>query len=288
MEFFADGPFVVILSLDREAVEAGADDAVLHGEAGDAVPPISAQEYADEVVRLMPTGSGYSTQEANEVLQLVPEATWERTGSTEQDGNLLVTYESAEVEGELTLTVDLELAEAREFQAVVAAEFSGEPVTPGDPPEGSLSNPCDEPWSQVPSAGAGEASEEVALTALDLLDLAAACNIDDIVARAEQDATVMSPVGSSPAEAFAGDEAWERVNALALLLSEFQPALETDDEGQTVAVWPGLPPDRLDELVELGLHTQEEVDTMQAAGKYSGWQVRIAEDGTWLGLTSGD
>ena len=36
----------------------------------------------------MPTGSGYSTEEANAVLHLVPESTWERTGSTEQDFNL--------------------------------------------------------------------------------------------------------------------------------------------------------------------------------------------------------
>ncbi|WP_114907800.1 hypothetical protein [Ornithinimicrobium murale] len=293
VRYLAEGPYGLTLRIDRAAAESGAEDAVLHGETGDATEAMTSEEYADLVVELFRSWPEdysmgvYATERVQDELTQVPsQVTWERTGSVEDGDHVLVTYLDAESGNELVLTVDRALVEARDYYAVVAVEFTGEPIAPSGPPEGSVGHPCDEPWSQVSPAGAGGASEEVALTALDLIDLAASCDIDGLVGIAEQDGTAFSPGGLSPKDAFAGEDGRDRVAALAILLSAYEPVLEAND-GVTVAQWPELPVDELDGLAELGLYTAEEIDAMRADGGYTGWRITIAEDGTWLGLTSG-
>lgn len=285
VDVLAEGPSGVTLTVDRATVEAGGDDGVLRGEQIDAPARMSLEEYADVAVETWVIGAPgiYAAVDAVSVLDQVPtDGSWERTGSSKDGEVMLVTYENDTVEGELVLTVDPVLVELREYGAVVDASFSG------DPAGVATTHPCDEPWSRVSPAGTGDASQEVALTSLDLFDLAASCDVDSLTSWAEQDATVLSLGSATPANAFAGEQGRERVNVLAQLFSEFQPALETGDDGQTVAVWPGLPLERLDELVDLGLYTPEEVDAMRDNGAYTGWRIVIDDDGSWLSMVEGE
>ncbi|USQ81533.1 hypothetical protein [Ornithinimicrobium faecis] len=281
----AEGPFGVSVTVDHAAALAGADDAVLHGESGDAPARLTVEQYADLGVESWVGGWAgiQAAPDAETVLDQVPiDGDWVRSGSSADGEVVLVTYVNDTVEGELVLTVDPALVELREYQAIVDASFSGDPI--GVP----TTHPCDEPWSRVPPAGTGDAPGGVDLTSLDLFDLAASCNVDGLAAWAERDSTMLSFGALTPADAFAGEQGRERANVMARMFAEYQPALENGDDGQTVAVWPGLPLDRLDELVELGLYSQEEIDTMQDNGAYTGWRIVIGEDGSWLSMTEGD
>lgn len=128
VQFFAEGPYQMVLNLDREAVEAGADDGVLHGEATDAVELMTAEEYADLTIEMWGIGYAglYATDDVERVLDGVPtDGTWERTGAAAEGDVLLVTYENEAVDGVLVLTVDPHLVEIREYDAVVNAQYDG-------------------------------------------------------------------------------------------------------------------------------------------------------------------
>ncbi|WP_256839336.1 hypothetical protein [Ornithinimicrobium faecis] len=125
-----DNVYGLSLEVDRAAAEAGEDDAVLSGEAGDAMREHTPEEYADELVRLWQAGSQsylvFLTGGAAGVLEAEPTGgTWERTESTEGGEAALVTYANAETGRELLLTVNIADVEARAQQAVIAAEFQG-------------------------------------------------------------------------------------------------------------------------------------------------------------------
>ena len=126
VRFFTEGPDAVVLNLDREAVEAGADDGVLHGERTDAPELMTPEEHADLTIEMWGVGYAgmYAAEEAVLVLDQVPTGgTWSRTGTTAEGDLLLVTYESGTSDGVLTLTVDPQLVQEREFRAVVDAQF---------------------------------------------------------------------------------------------------------------------------------------------------------------------
>lgn len=285
--FFAEGPYAVPFSLDRSAVEAGAGDGVLHGEQQDAPANMSVEDYAD---RALEAGTGssvgvmYTTEDVDRVLKQLPtDETWLRSGSSDDGDLVLVTYQNDAVDGDLVLTVDRALVEERQWRAVVAAEFSGDLLT-GAPD----THPCDEPWSPVPLADLGDAPANAATPAQDLLDGAATCNLDFLAGLADQNGTMLSFGALTPAEAFSGEQGRERARALGVLLATYEPVLETGDEGQTVAEWPGLSLDQLDELVELGLYTEAEVQAMRDYGAYTGWRIAIDEQGQWLWMIEGD
>lgn len=296
VDYLSDGPNGLTLRIDRAAAESGAEDAVLHGETGDAVPAISAEEYADEVVRILPNRGPYASPEANDVLQLVPEGAWERTGSTEQDGNLLVTYEQAGVEGVLTLTVDLGIAEAREFYGVVDATYDGGPraglvVLP---------NPCDEPTTGLTAKGAPDATPATMQRAQEVLDLASSCDLDGLIALAQEQGTTLAhgemPEDDdsadygvpTPAEAFSGDEGRERAHVLATLLANYPPELGAGNDGPVLsATWPALEYEQWPELISLGIATQDDLESWELEGDYLGWWIHIEDDGTWTGMVEG-
>lgn len=131
VEYLGEGRNGLSLEIDRAAAEAGAEDAVLSGELGDALPATTPEEYADEVVRLWPQDDAvwtglYATEDVVEVLAAEPaDGTWDRTDTTEEsDGTVLVTYTNVESGRQLILTVDVAIVEARQMEvpAVIAAE----------------------------------------------------------------------------------------------------------------------------------------------------------------------
>ena len=149
-------------------------------------------------------------------------------------------------------------------------------------------NPCDQPSTGLTVMAGGATPSELD-RAQQLLDLASSCDLDGLIALAEEQGTFLSFGGTSPADAFAGEEGRARAHALVALLANFEPVIGGGNDGPLdAAMWPQIPQERWDELVELGIYTQEHVDLFRAEGNYVGWRIYIEPDGNWSGMVAGD
>lgn len=156
--------------------------------------------------------------------------------------------------------------------------------------------PAEECSSSGYTAGelrAGDSPEPVVQLATTLLDASVACDSGSLIAAAEDDTPTLSFGEVPPAEALALPDVEGRYLALAVLLSATDPSQENYEGDGSVTVWPAAySADATDadwqQVVEAGLHSQDEVDRMRGAEGYSGWRVGIAEDGTWLFFVAGD
>lgn len=149
-------------------------------------------------------------------------------------------------------------------------------------------NPCDQPSAGLTVKAGGATAAEVD-RAQELLDLASACDLDGLIALAEEEDTTLSFGGATAVEAFAGEEGQRRAQALVALLVNYEPVIGGGNDGPLdAAMWPDIPQEQWGELVELGVYTQEQVDSFSVVGGYMGWRIYIEPDGNWSGMVAGD
>lgn len=152
-----------------------------------------------------------------------------------------------------------------------------------------IPNPCDEPTARLTAKATPDATPATMDRAQELLDLASTCDLDGLIALAEEQGTFLSFGGTSPSAAFSGQEGRDRVHAIATLMANYPSALGTGNDGPlTSAEWPSLTREQWPELVELGIATQLEVDMWEEFGGYIGWRIHIEDDGLWSGMVAGD
>jgi hypothetical protein len=162
--------------------------------------------------------------------------------------------------------------------------------TPGSPASTLvvLPNPCDDPQTGLLVKG-GDATPAAVARAQELLDLASSCELDGLIALAEDQGTRLSFGGVAPEAAFSGEDGRERVHAMATLLANYPPKLAVGSDGSlTAAEWPLLNRVQWGELVELGIASPQEVETWEQFGGYVGWRILIEDDGLWSGMVAGD
>lgn len=164
------------------------------------------------------------------------------------------------------------------------------------PVAGPIASPCaspDDPSLQGLTVVGGDAEAAVVEKAQTLLELAAACDRDGLVALAGEDTTMLSLGGASAQDAFVTwDDADERIHAMVVVLSGFEPETMTQTDDVSYVQWPGGS-DGVDDamaarLVELGLYDEEQVGMMQGYGGYTGWRVVVEDTGRWSFMGAGD
>ncbi|NLG22756.1 MAG: hypothetical protein GX555_15155 [Actinomycetales bacterium] len=152
-----------------------------------------------------------------------------------------------------------------------------------------LPNPCDEPTTGLTVMGAPDATPATMERAQELLDLASTCDLDGLIALATDQSTTLSFGNTSPEDAFAGERGRERVHALASLLVNYPPELGGGSDGPVLSArWPELSEEQWPELIELGIATQQDLDSWESYGGYIGWRIYIEDDGLWSGMLAGD
>lgn len=134
---------------------------------------------------------------------------------------------------------------------------------------------------------------EVAETATALVRDAMRCDEEALIERAQQDDTSLSFGGTPAAEALAIPQEDPRYLKLVVMLSATSWA-RTDEGGQVLYVWPaahapGATEEDWQEVVDSGLHSEQEMAGMPGPGEaYFGWRVGISESGEWRFLIAGD
>jgi hypothetical protein len=180
----------------------------------------------------------------------------------------------------------------------------------------ATAEPTDEP-SDLPTRGADEPSDDcsaaslrsdtvpgfpglpgpAAETATTLLAAALDCDAEPLIALNEEDGTSTNFGGRTPEEFWTlpGAEEHQDVYAnLAVLLTRVDFAeVPGSEETQPMYVWPRLQAGEnsdaaWQEVVDVGLVTQEQADQMRAGEGYLGPRLGIAEDGTWMFFIAGD
>lgn len=176
-------------------------------------------------------------------------------------------------------TTDESTEDATMDDATTEDATTGEPALPIDP--------CTTPYPD-PVLRAESLPDQTRDRAEEVLAAAADCDLDTLVALAQQDQTFLSFGVVSPEEAFAGEEGAERAAAIATVMTLFEPG---QDAAGAPYRWPGTIQSEEDWVlvVESGLHTQDEVDLMRGSGMgYTGWRVGVDSGGTWMFMTAGD
>ena len=176
-------------------------------------------------------------------------------------------------------TTDESTEDATMDDATTEDATTGEPALPIDP--------CTTPYPD-PVLRAESLPDQTRDRAEEVLAAAADCDLDTLVALAQQDQTFLSFGVVSPEEAFAGEEGAERAAAIATVMTLFEPGQDAADAPYR---WPGTIQSEEDWVlvVESGLHTQDEVDLMRGSGMgYTGWRVGVDSGGTWMFMTAGD
>lgn len=168
-----------------------------------------------------------------------------------------------------------------------STEESTEEESTEDPAAALPIDPCGTAYPD-PVLLAAELPQPTTARATEVLELAAACDLDGLAALAQQEETHLSFGLVSPQEAFSGDEGAERAAAITTLLTLFQPGQDTPDAPYR---WPGAVESDEDWalLVDAGLYTQDEVELMRGSGMgYTGWRVGVDASGQWSFLVAGD
>ncbi|QFG68870.1 hypothetical protein [Ornithinimicrobium pratense] len=166
-------------------------------------------------------------------------------------------------------------------------DATGEDLTTEDPAPAGPIDPCGTAYPDpvLVAEGLPEATTD---RALEVLELAAACDLDGLAALAQQDDTHLSFGVASPQEAFSGDKGAERAAAVTTLLTRFEPGQDAPDAPYR---WPAEVETEQDwaRLVDSGLYAQQDVDLMRGSGiGYSGWRVGVDASGRWAFLVAGE
>lgn len=148
-------------------------------------------------------------------------------------------------------------------------------------------DPCATPYPDPVLLAEGLPGEASA-GATQVLELAAACDLDGLAALAQQDQTFLSFGVVTPEEAFTVPEGAGRAAAITILLTLFEPGQDADDAPYR---WPGAVESDEDWalVVDSGLYTEDEVEMMRASGMgYAGWRVGVDAQGQWSFMVAGD
>lgn len=165
---------------------------------------------------------------------------------------------------------------------------SSEPTEPVEEQPGS-GGECSS-GAYTPAELRGEGVPGPAVQTADLLLTAAIeCDSTTLVSLAEEDGTVLGFGEGEPADLLAVPDPENQYLSIAALLTATTPVVV---DGR--AVWPAALQEGADdaawqEIIDAGLHSEEDVATMRASGQYLGWRVGIdVEDGTWNFFVAGD
>lgn len=153
-------------------------------------------------------------------------------------------------------------------------------------PEGPF-DPCGTPYPD-PVLSADGLPAVATERAQEVLELAAACDLDGLAALALEDQTHLSFGVVTPEEVFSGEEGAERAAAVVAVLTLFEPGQDVPDAPYR---WPAEMESEQDwaQLVDSGLYTQDEVDLMRESGiGYTGWRVGVDASGRWAFMVAGD
>ena len=148
-------------------------------------------------------------------------------------------------------------------------------------------DPCSTPYPGLVLQGE-DLPEATVATADEILQLAAACDLDGLIVLAEQDETFLSFGVVGPQEAFSDEDGAERAAAIATVLTLFGPGQDADDAPYR---WPGAVESDEDWtlVVDSGLYTEDEVEMMRDSGMgYTGWRVGVDAQGRWSFMVAGD
>lgn len=201
------------------------------------------------------------------------------------DGSAVSTVEPDRTSDEVTDDADDTTTEDASTQ-----DPSGEDAASPDPTTEAPELPLDPCSTAYPDPGvrAENLPGPVQGGAQEVLDLAAACDLDALAALALQDQTHLSFGVVTPEEVFSGQEGAERAAAIATLLTIFGPGQDAPDAPYR---WPAEMETEQDwaRLVDSGLYTQEQVDLMRDSGiGYTGWRVGVDASGRWAFMVAGD
>lgn len=119
----------LVILIDRELAESGAEDAVLKARMDGGLPEMSIKDYADQFVLAFGEGDAesmgyYATDEVVDELRDAGGPHWVHVHSSHNGGQAVEVYEDSEDGRELILTVDAEMVSKRDYQAIVAADLS--------------------------------------------------------------------------------------------------------------------------------------------------------------------
>ncbi|ACZ29373.1 hypothetical protein Xcel_0334 [Xylanimonas cellulosilytica DSM 15894] len=179
-----------------------------------------------------------------------------------------------------------------------------DPTEPTQPAPTTPSTPPVEPVADCSAAGG---STDVDLTGLPepaqqtlrtLVQAAAACDADTLIALAQRDGTHLNFGANDPVETWTlpDAEADEPVyEILRALLTQTSWAPYTIESADDAVVWPRVftPENAEDdaawqEAIDAGAVPADLAADMRAAGEYLGWRVAITAEGTWQFFTGGD
>lgn len=119
----------LVLLIDHELAESAAEDAVLKARMDGGLPDMSIKTYADTFVLAFGEGDAekmgdYATDEVVDELRDSGGPGWQHVHSGANGGEPVEVYEDTESGRELILTLDAEMVDARDYQAIVGAELS--------------------------------------------------------------------------------------------------------------------------------------------------------------------
>ena len=159
-------------------------------------------------------------------------------------------------------------------------------TAPTDLPPGTVVEPCGAVVGEVALEGV---SEEAGAKALTIMDAALSCSGDALIHVASTDQTMLSLGGTQPQEAFAIPNTVEQINRYELLTTLFTLTPEVDQSG-AVYQWPAAPQTDADwqRLIDAGLITAQDRDSMIDYGGYIGYRIVIDASGTWTAFLAGD